>query len=209
MWEPAVGLAELFQDGHNGHNLGEIAGGCRNGDSIAAAIGWVMNQGNLGYSSFVAQIESTPRGPSGEWISSFHSYSTDIPVGAPNLPAKMEVSYPGHFGERTMLEAVVSVPAGEVFAEQVFRTGCRGMLLCPRGRCRRRCRDRRRDAERGSYDERQPSRPEAAGPPCLYQLCHRNDPHPTFPDANRLTCSGNWARHRPPAPPNRYFAPGP
>ena len=129
MWEPAIGLAELFQDGHNGHNLGEIAGGCRNGDSIAAGIAWVINQGNLGYSSFVAQFESTPRGPGGEWISSFHSYSTDIPVGAPNLPAKLEVSYPGHFGERTMLEAVVSVPAGEASVLQLADRRSYNLLL--------------------------------------------------------------------------------
>jgi Ca-activated chloride channel homolog len=129
MWEPAIGLAELFQDGHNGHSLNEIAGGCRNGDSIAAALAWVNNQGNMGYSSFVAQFESTPRGPSGEWISSFHSYSTDIPVGAPNLPAKMEVSYPGHFGERTMLEAVVSVPAGEASVLQLADRRSYNLLL--------------------------------------------------------------------------------
>jgi VWFA-related protein len=129
MWEPAIGLAELFQDGHNGHNLGEISGGCRNGDSIAAALAWVNNQGNLGYSSFVAQFQSTPRGPGGEWISSFHSYSTDIPVGAPNLPAKMEVSYPGHYGERTMLEAVVNVPAGEASVLQLADRRSYNLLL--------------------------------------------------------------------------------
>ncbi|HXM71463.1 MAG TPA: VWA domain-containing protein, partial [Thermoanaerobaculia bacterium] len=129
MWEPAVGLAELFQDGHNGHNLGEISGGCRNGDSIAAAIAWVNNQGTLGYGSFVAQFESTPKGPSGEWLSSFHSYSTDIPVGAPSLPATMEVSYPGHFGERTMLEAVVNVPAGEASVLQLADRRSYNLLL--------------------------------------------------------------------------------
>jgi VWFA-related protein len=129
MWEPAVGLAELFQDGHSGHNLGEIAGGCRNGDSIAAGLAWVMNQGNLGYSSFVAQFESTPRGPSGEWISSFHSYSTDIPVGAPNLPAKLQVSYPGHYGERTMLEAVVTVPSSEASVLQLADRRSYNLLL--------------------------------------------------------------------------------
>ena len=128
VWEPAIGLAELFQDGHT-HSISEIAGGCRNGDSIAAALAWVMNQGILGYGSFEAQFESTPKGPGGEWISSFHSYSTDIPVGAPNLSAKMEVSYPGHYGERTMLEAVVSVPASDASVLQLADRRSYNLLL--------------------------------------------------------------------------------
>jgi VWFA-related protein len=112
LWEPASGLAELFQDQRQNHSLGEIAGSCRNGDAIAGAIGWVANQG-MGYSMIEAQFQSVPKGPGGEWVTSFHSYSTDIPVGAPNLPAKMEVSFPGHHGDRTVLQALVAVPAAE------------------------------------------------------------------------------------------------
>lgn len=129
VWEPAVGLGELFQDGHNGHSLGEVAGGCRNGDSIAAGIAWVNNQGAMGYNSFEAQFQSVPKGPNGEWISSFHSYSTDIPVGAPSLPAKLEVSYPGHYGERTMLEAVVTVPTAEARVLQLAERRSYNLLL--------------------------------------------------------------------------------
>jgi Ca-activated chloride channel family protein len=113
IWEPAVGLAELFQDSRSNHSLNEIAGGCRNGDAIAGAIAWVSRQGMMGYSSLEAKMQSTPKGPGGEWLTSFHSYSTDIPVGAPALPAKLDVSYPGHYGDRTMVEAVVSVPVAE------------------------------------------------------------------------------------------------
>ena len=128
IWEPAVGLPELFQDGHTGHQLSEIAYGCRNGDSLAAAIGFVINQG-MGYSGIEAQFESTPKGPGGEWISSFHSYSTDIPLGVPNLPAKMAVSYPGHYGERTMVEALVTVPAAEANVLQLADRRSYNLLL--------------------------------------------------------------------------------
>jgi Ca-activated chloride channel family protein len=113
IWEPAVGLAELFQDSRSGHSLNEIAGGCRNGDAIAGAIAWVSRQGMMGYSSLEAKMQSTPKGPGGEWLTSFHSYSTDIPVGAPTLQAKLDVSYPGHYGDRTMIEALVNVPVSE------------------------------------------------------------------------------------------------
>jgi Ca-activated chloride channel homolog len=113
IWEPAVGLAELFQDSRSNHSLAEVAGGCRNGDAIAGAIAWVSRQGMMGYSSLEAKIQTVPKGPGGEWITSFHSYSTDIPVGAPTLPARLEVSYPGHYGDRTMIEALVNVPVAE------------------------------------------------------------------------------------------------
>jgi Ca-activated chloride channel family protein len=127
MWEPAVGVAELFQDGHT-HSLGEIAGGCRNGDAIAGAISWVSNQG-MGYGTIEAQFESTPKGPGGEWIGSFHSYSTDIPVGAPNLPAKLEVSYPGHYGERTMVQALVTVAPSDAAMLQLADRRSYNLLL--------------------------------------------------------------------------------
>jgi Ca-activated chloride channel family protein len=128
LWEPAAGLAELFQDSRNGHSLAEIAGGCRNGDAIASAIGWVANQG-MGYGTIEAQFESTPKGPGGEWIGSFHSYSTDIPVGAPNLPAKMEVSFPGHYGERTMVQALVTVAPADAALLQLADRRSYNLLL--------------------------------------------------------------------------------
>jgi VWFA-related protein len=128
LWEPASGLAELFQDQHQNHNLGEIAGSCRNGDAIAGAISWVSNQG-MGYSTIEAQFQSVPKGPGGEWVTSFHSYSTDIPVGAPNLPAKMEVSFPGHHGDRTMLQALVAVPAAEASQLQLADRRSYNLLL--------------------------------------------------------------------------------
>ncbi len=128
MWEPAAGTAELFQDARANHSLAEIAGGCRNGDSIASAIAWVSNQG-MGYGTIEAQFQSTPKGPGGEWIGSFHSYSTDIPVGAPNLPAKMEVSYPGHYGERTMVEAVVTVAPSDLALLQLADRRSYNVLL--------------------------------------------------------------------------------
>ncbi|MBV8200205.1 MAG: VWA domain-containing protein, partial [Acidobacteria bacterium] len=128
MWEPAAGIAELFQDSRNNHSLAEIAGGCRNGDAIASAIAWVSNQG-MGYGTIEAQFESTPKGPSGEWIGSFHSYSTDIPVGAANLPAKMEVSYPGHYGERTMVQALVTVAPSDAAVLQLADRRSYNLLL--------------------------------------------------------------------------------
>jgi Ca-activated chloride channel family protein len=109
IWDNSLGLDELFMDSRPGHSLGEIVNQCPNGNTIAGAINWVSGQG-MGYQTLEATFLASPKGPGGEWITSFHSYSTDVPAGAPQLPGKLAVSYPGRYGERTMLEAVVDVP---------------------------------------------------------------------------------------------------
>jgi Ca-activated chloride channel homolog len=110
IWEPQIGLADLFMDTNPNHSLAEIVNQCRNGDQIAGALSWVNNQG-MGYGSLEATFLSNPKGPGGEWITSFHSYSTDVAANAPKLPAKLEVSFPGRQGNRTMTEALITVPA--------------------------------------------------------------------------------------------------
>jgi VWFA-related protein len=128
IWEPAAGLEELFMDSRSNHSLQEIADQCTNGQQIAGALNWVAGQG-MGYSTIEATYLSGPKGPGGEWITSFHSYSTDIPVNAPSLPAKMEVSYPGRHGERTMLEALVKVPASSAGVLQLADRRSYNLLL--------------------------------------------------------------------------------
>ena len=114
LWNPVEGIGTLFVDsgGASGHSLGEIAGGCRNGDQLAGAIGWVMSQG-MGYSMIKARIESKDKGPGGEWVASFGSYSTDVPPGAPALPAKLDLAYPGRHQTRTVVQGILTVQAGD------------------------------------------------------------------------------------------------
>jgi Ca-activated chloride channel family protein len=111
IWEPMDGLGALFVDGNNRHSLSELAGSCRDGDTLAGMIGWVGGQG-LGYGMLEARFESKPEGPGGEWVSSFHSYSTDVPADAVQLAAKIDYAYPGREGGRTAVQGVISVRAG-------------------------------------------------------------------------------------------------
>jgi Ca-activated chloride channel family protein len=114
IWSPMEGIDTLFVDnsaaslGGHSHGLGEVADGCRNGDQLAGAIGWVANQ-RMGYGMIQARFEARPQGPSGEWVTSFGSYSTDIPENAPPLPAKLDLEFPGHYQKRTMMQGLVSV----------------------------------------------------------------------------------------------------
>jgi VWFA-related protein len=103
-------------DGGGGHNLGQLTDlskGCgewEHARKIVAAISWVASQG-MDWDLMEAKLVARPQGPGSEWISTFNSYSTDVPASAVPLPAKVEVSFPGRWQNRTVMQGIVSVPA--------------------------------------------------------------------------------------------------
>jgi len=115
IWNPLEGVDALFIEpgpGRNTHNLSEIADRCRNGDKLAGAISWVASR-NMEYSMIQQRFESKPSGPGGEWVSSFGSYSTDLPADAAPLKAKLDFDFPGRHQNRTVLQGLVTVVAAD------------------------------------------------------------------------------------------------
>ena len=49
--------------------------------------------------------------PSLEWLQAFQARTTDLPPGAEPLPATLSVDFPGRYQSRTVVEAVLAVPA--------------------------------------------------------------------------------------------------
>ncbi len=101
------------------HSLDEIAGpttssSCgddQHAQKILAGIGWVI--GNARDWLYIQPlIDEPPKPPGGEWVSAFNSYSTDVPAGAPPLAAKLDLTFPGRWQSRTVMQGVVTVPAG-------------------------------------------------------------------------------------------------
>jgi len=130
VWNPSEGTDALFAfsvlekaparevyEGPARHGLEEInsmQGGCGDYDhakKILAGIYWVNSQGTH-WDMMEARLAGRQPGPGREWISTFNSYSTDVPAGALPLAAKVEVSFPGRWQGRTMLMGLVTVPAG-------------------------------------------------------------------------------------------------
>jgi VWFA-related protein len=119
LWNPMEGLDVLFAEsggaigGRGSHSVSEIASNCpRDGDKIAAGIGWVASQ-RMGYTILQNRIEAMPQGPGGEWVATFGSYSTDIPEGAALLPAKLELDFPGRYQNRTVLQGVLALATAD------------------------------------------------------------------------------------------------
>ncbi|HEX9944032.1 MAG TPA: VWA domain-containing protein [Thermoanaerobaculia bacterium] len=114
VWSSVEGLEALFATGAGASgaraDLAAIASGCRDGDKIAGGIGWVLRQG-MQYAILQQRMMAKPEEQSGEWVSSFSSYSTDAPEGAAPLPARFSIDYPGRYQNRTVLQGLVTVPA--------------------------------------------------------------------------------------------------
>jgi VWFA-related protein len=113
VWSSIDGLAALFSTGAASPGeatLQAIANGCRDGDKLAGGISWVLRQG-MGYEILQQRMMAKPEGQSGEWVSSFNSYSTDAPAGAPPLPATLAVDFPGRYQNRTVVQGLLSVPS--------------------------------------------------------------------------------------------------
>jgi VWFA-related protein len=108
---------DAVRAGSNRHSLGEIAsfsGGCGDYDhsrKILAGVSWVQSQG-IHWDMVEARLVGRQSTAGREWVSTFNSYSTDVPANAPALPAKVEVSFPGRWQGRTMVQGLVTVPAG-------------------------------------------------------------------------------------------------
>ncbi len=115
LWSPGEGLGVLFVEGGTGGgvSLERVANECRDGDQLAGGINWVARQG-LGYMTLQMQLETPPKGPSGEWVATFNSYSTDVPPDAPGFPAKLELAFPGKRQNRTVVQGIVSVNPAEI-----------------------------------------------------------------------------------------------
>jgi VWFA-related protein len=113
IWSAQEGLNSLFSggagEGGGGRDLNSIASGCRDGDKIAGAIGFIARQG-MEYSLLEARMMSKPDKQAGEWVTSFNAYSTDLAAGALPLPAKLSFDFPGRYQNRTVMEGLISVP---------------------------------------------------------------------------------------------------
>ena len=83
-------------------------------DALRAAFSLMNKVGAMGFMTMVAELMEVPDSPSGEWVSTFNAYSTDMPDDAESFPVDIEVEYPGRHQNRTVTQGVISVDKSEV-----------------------------------------------------------------------------------------------
>lgn len=119
LWSPAEGiesvltLNERTRPGDQARALQAIAELCPRGEDTAARLAEALD-----WNRVEASLQLLPR-PSEEWLSTFASFSTDVPEGAASFPAQVDLSFPSRFGSRTVVQALVSVPREAVKPERI------------------------------------------------------------------------------------------
>ncbi|HEV8631536.1 MAG TPA: GWxTD domain-containing protein, partial [Thermoanaerobaculia bacterium] len=124
IWEPLEGLSSLVQDLGIGTDptradqqaFQRIREGCA-GESVDALLGSVAkiySLGKLAYPLQVMKAVAPLEHPSGEWLQTFSSYSTDLPAGAGTFPATVDFAFPGRRQSRTIVQGTVKVALADI-----------------------------------------------------------------------------------------------
>ena len=73
----------------------------------------------LEYTSLLMRIQTAPTPPNREWLPTFTSFSTEVPMGIETFEAALGLGFPGWYGQRTIFEGVLTVPLSEVSATEL------------------------------------------------------------------------------------------
>lgn len=114
LFDPNLGLRELFVNARIDTSdevlYRALRDGCFDPDPLLAALQSARSFGFGGYSRLIDNITAPPEMPSGEWLSTYRSYSTDLPEGAKNFTAEVTTSFPARRQSRTVTQIVLGVP---------------------------------------------------------------------------------------------------
>ena len=123
LWYPYEGIAPLMQFAQIGTNdrvlLEELARNCIAREDVASVIAQVLRRGRIDFDRQVEQALAPIPPVSREWVSTFNSYSTDVPVDSKQIQAEVAITYPGRRQSRSVLQGTVSVPTSDVVAHEV------------------------------------------------------------------------------------------
>ncbi len=117
------GRLDLPGAGIGGLRREDLGAGCKEEElGYALQIIRILNDwgGMLGffYERMIGEKLEPIEAPSDEWLRTFESYSTDLPSGAPELAAALDVSFPGRKESRTVVQTLVQVePEGATLAD--------------------------------------------------------------------------------------------
>ncbi len=119
LWSPSDGMEWILaQDlrvpsADLSRSLQAVADICPRGEDIAARLAEALD-----WRRVETSVKLLPE-PGEEWLSTFSSFSTEVPAGAASFPAQVDISFPGRFGSRTVMQALVSVPRQAVSPERL------------------------------------------------------------------------------------------
>jgi Ca-activated chloride channel family protein len=118
LWQPFDGLRSLIQFASPSASTQQLLSelnSCIDRDAVLGAINLIQSRGALDYTMLLNKLSEPGLGAhSGEWVSGFSTYSTEIPPDAPTIDADLSISYPGRHQQRTLVQGVIGIPVSEV-----------------------------------------------------------------------------------------------
>ena len=120
---PGAGLSGLIR--FPGSDAWSSIQQCRQSDidALRAAFSLMNKVGSMGFMTMVAELMDTPESPTGEWVSAFNAYSTDLPDDAETFPVEVAIEYPGRHQNRTVTQGVISVDKSDVQVSELSDIG--------------------------------------------------------------------------------------
>jgi len=124
LWSPNEGLAVLLApEPRAGSDPESLLESCPQGSDLGGRIGLAAD-----WTYIREHVQLAPQ-PSEEWLATFLDRSTDLPEGAAEFPAQVDISFPGRYGSRTVVQALVSIPKGEVTAERLEKSAAYNFMV--------------------------------------------------------------------------------
>jgi Ca-activated chloride channel family protein len=125
IWYPSSGAADLLRDapvgapsgrGGDMNLLAQVRNDCSGptGEALFAALSSIYRAGFMGYPLLLMRAQAPLEKPSAEWLATFASYSTEVPLGAATFPAELGFAFPGRRQTRTMAQATVKVAVADL-----------------------------------------------------------------------------------------------
>jgi VWFA-related protein len=134
LWQPIGGLGDLAKDdfGFNPDDrtvINAIRDRCLDDDALLGVLNFAFSQGALGYPTMLMRLMAPIESPSGEWVATFSSYSTDLPSEAATFPAEVSFDFPGRHQSRTVVQGQIKVAGEDLGLAELAGSRSRNLLL--------------------------------------------------------------------------------
>ncbi|MCB1034186.1 MAG: VWA domain-containing protein [Acidobacteria bacterium] len=107
------GASRVWRPGNlaDDHTITQIER-CINGDQFLAVVGIIRQSGD--YDLTLQRVLAKPRPRSSEWLSTFVSFTTDVPPDAELFRADLSLEFLGRYQSRTVTQGVLRIPRFEI-----------------------------------------------------------------------------------------------
>ena len=122
-WYPDDGAEALARFPTDNYNSIFESCSMQEQEALGVILSLIRDLGTMGFVSLLANMQAIPKIPKGEWVQTFHTYSTEMEEGATEFPVWLEIEFPGRHQNRTVVQGIIKIPTSEVLASDLADYG--------------------------------------------------------------------------------------